>query len=325
MDRAPSLGIIPLVAAAAAMCAVAQGPLRLSRPEKTVVVNWNFAHQGVPKWERGVLLDHGVEDGKIVVIGAVWQVKLQATVGPPGAQKVRIADVTQAPRGGFVAAIGVVGETGESRAYLAWLDAAGRMQKLEPLENAAAVGVEFAPDGTLWALVRKHDADDNEIASYDMLEHYSADGNLVGSALPRQSFPTDATYPAWFPCLHVTKDRIGFLSNGTNEWVEVSPLDGKLLGRWGLQEEWGARGMRIDSAAMTPGGDVYLNTSERDPNGVRKTRFNLFRLDRAKNDLIPMDVAPIALEGVQVAILGGDGNRLVATQGFATLDWVMAE
>ncbi len=324
MRKALSIGF-GLVAAAGMVCLLAQTPLRLSRPEKTVVVNWNFAHQGVPKWERGVLLDHGVEDGKIVVIGVDGQVKLQTTVGPPGAQKVRISDVTIAPDGGFVAAIGVAAETGESRAYLAWLDAAGRMQKLQPLENAAAVGVEFARDGTLWALIRKHDADDNEIAGYDMLQHYSADGTTIGSALPRQSFPIDATYPAWFPCLRATKDRVGFLSNGTNEWVEVSPNDGKLLGRWGLQAEWGARGMRIDSAAMTPEGDVYLNTSERDPKGVRKTRFGVFRLDRSKNDLVPMDVAPIAVEGVQATILGGDGGRLVATQGFATLDWVRAE
>ncbi len=324
MGRTPSVGIA-LVAAVGGMWMLAQGPLRFSRPEKAVVVNWNFAHQGVPKWDRGVLLDHGVEDGKIVVIGADGQVKLQAMVGPPGAQKVRISDVAQAPGGGFVAAVGVVVETGESRAYLAWLDAAGRTQKLEPLENAAAVGVEFAPDGTLWALVRKHDADDNEIAGYDMLQHYSAEGTTIGSALPRQSFPMDATYPAWFPCLRVTKDRVGFLSNGTNEWVEVSPTDGKLLGRWGLQAEWGARGMRIDSGAMTPDGDVYLNTRESDPKGVRKTRFGVFRLDRAKNDLVPMDVAPIAVEGVQVTILGGDGGRLLATQGFATLDWVRAE
>ena len=324
MGRTPSVGIA-LVAAVGGMWMLAQGPLRFSRPEKAVVVNWNFAHQGVPKWDRGVLLDHGVEDGKIVVIGADGQVKLQAMVGAPGAQKVRISDVAQAPGGGFVAAVGVVVETGESRAYLAWLDAAGRTQKLEPLENAAAVGVEFAPDGTLWALVRKHDADDNEIAGYDMLQHYSADGTRIGSALPRQSFPMDATYPAWFPCLRVTKDRVGFLSNGTNEWVEVSPTDGKLLGRWGLQAEWGARGMRIDSGAMTPDGDVYLNTRESDPKGVRKTRFGVFRLDRAKNDLVPMDVAPIAVEGVQVTILGGDGGRLLATQGFATLDWVRAE
>ncbi len=256
---------------------------RLPVPEKTVAVSWNFGDQPTPRWQQGMLLGHGAEDGDVVVVGRGGQMKMHAK---------------------------------------AWLDGGGRVMKYVTLNPAAAVGVAFAPDGTLWALVRVHDDSFNELRDYDMLRHYSAGGRLLGAALARGSFAYGGTYPAWSPCLTVTTDRVGFLSNRTNEWIEVSPENGKLLLRWRLPSTLRAHRVGIDSVAMTPDEAVYFNTSKRALRPGEKQEFGVYRLDRNTGVASQVDFSAVPSGDGWLSILGGEDGRLVAGENFERLSWI---
>jgi hypothetical protein len=308
-------------------CMVIAGTLsadRLPVPEKTVAVSWNFGDQPVPRWQRGVLLGHGAEDGSVVAVGRDGQMKMHAKVWPEGAQRVLLSDVTVSPSGEFVAAGSAMNIAGAWSAWLAWLDPAGRAVKYVTLNPAAAVGVAFAPDGTLWALVRVHDDSFNERPDYDMLRHYSAEGRLLATALTRRSFAYGGGYPAWSPCLTVTADRVGFLSNRANEWIEVSPETGKVLLRWRLPPSLRTRGETIASVAMTPDDAVYVNTLKRSLRPGDKQEFGVYRLDRTTGLASQVDFAAARSGDGWFSVLGGEDGRLVAGENFDRLSWIPA-
>ncbi len=295
---------------------------RLPVPEKTVAVSWNFGDQPTPRWQQGMLLGHGAEDGDVVAVGRDGQMKMHAKIWPEGAQRVSLQDVTVSPSGEFVAAGSAMDAAGAWSAWLAWLDRGGRVVKYVTLNPAAAVGVTFAPDGTLWALVRVHDDSFNDLRDYDMLRHYSAGGRLLGAALARGSFAYGGTYPAWSPCLTVTTDRVGFLSNRTDEWIEVSPESGKLLLRWRLPSTLRAGGVRIDSVAMTPDDAVYFNTSKQALRPGEKQEFGVYRLDRSTGVASQVDFSAVRSGDGWLSILGGEDGRLVAGENFERLSWI---
>jgi hypothetical protein len=75
--------------------------------------------------------------------------------------------------------------------------------------------------------------------------HFAADGHLLGSFLPRSTFPKGLT-PAgdsWQGSgLNISGSRIGILAwDGTssehNQWVELD-LDGNLLGTYRLEGDY---------------------------------------------------------------------------------------
>jgi sugar lactone lactonase YvrE len=288
---------------------------RLPAPEKTVALSWNFAGQPIPRWQQGMLLGHRADNGDVVVVGRDGQIKIHAKLWPDGAQRVSLQDVTVSPSGEFVVAGSAMDAAGAWSAWLAWLDSGGRAVKYVTLNPAAALGVAFAPDGTLWALVRVHDDRFNELRDYDMLRHYSAGGRLLSTALARGSFAYGGTYPAWSPCFTVTADRVGFLSNRTNEWIEVSPESGKLLLRWRLPSTLRAGGVRIDSVAMTPDDAVYFNTSKQVLRPGEQQEFGVYRLDRRTGVAAQVDFSAVRSGGRWLSIL------VLAAR---TADWSLA-
>jgi hypothetical protein len=164
--------------------------------------------------------------------------------------------------------------------------------------------ITFAPDRTVWSFGWEWSPGTKQFArastDYMMVRQFSRDGKLLGAWLPRSTFPK-GLLPAsesWQARrITVIKDRVGLLADsgtvGTQqEWVEMD-LQGKLLGRWRLDEFLHVR------VGLTPDGNVYLQKGQ-GPDTVA-----LFTLDRAASTWKPV-ASPM-----NGCFYGVDGDQLV--------------
>jgi hypothetical protein len=102
----------------------------------------------------------------------------------------------------------------------------------------------FGPDHSVWVMgtqfapLRDGDPIDHvERGDFDLVRKYSSVGKLMGSFLPRSSFPAGLP-PAAAGWMRASGDRIGLMTypgqtSINPEWIELD-LDGKLMGRWNL-------------------------------------------------------------------------------------------
>jgi len=119
----------------------------------------------------------------------------------------------------------------------------------------AAGHVVFAADGTLWALGRVHSANYDDEPEYDCLRHYDTTGKLIGSALPRSSFAPGRIGPASESLLTASADRIGVVSLTSQEYAEISPTTGEVLGHWKVPN----LSRKSTGAALLKGNELYIS------------------------------------------------------------------
>jgi len=194
------------------------------------------------------------------------------------------------------------GNSGSS--VIDFLDSTGRLLKSISTGVYAPAQITFAPDHSVWAFGWEWNAAKSgfELAPTDylMVRQYSHDGKQVGAWLPRSLFPKGlepATESWQSHRITVTKDRIGLMAvsgaTGTEqEGVELG-LDGKLLGRWRLDEFKQVRG------GLTEDDHVYMQ------NGCCRNDVKLFTLDRRASIWKPVN------SPMNGFLYGVDGDSLV--------------
>jgi hypothetical protein len=174
----------------------------------------------------------------------------------------------------------------------------------------------FAPDGTLWASGREHDADNKDVVPHHILRQYGTDGTLVRTLLSTATFPSRQLPPGIEGFLISGPDRMGFYSRPTNEYFEYT-LKGQLLKRWKISAF--PANTLIQGAAM-PSDTLYLTGMD-----SSSTLF-LYQFDRSSGAFGPVSFGqPSDTKGIRmVMILGSDADRLVL-YGKNNLSWYRVE
>jgi hypothetical protein len=177
--------------------------------------------------------------------------------------------------------------------HVAIFDRTGSLTRMIDIPDAQPSSVVFAPDHSLWVTVVRRPFHSETAADYGLLRHYSPEGELLESFLPRSSFKSvddPIQTVAALPDVHMGRDRIAvYLKARTNSnslWVEVSP-SGKELGRWAVPRNVVPRGFTSGGTAFAQGLD------------------QLYVLDRAKSIWVPTTAAAPG------TLIGTEGARLV--------------
>lgn len=134
------------------------------------------------------------------------------------------------------------GVNSSPRAGFALLDKAGNQIRTVETQPYRPSQVCFAPDHSIWMFGDQWRSKAQQDADFMTFRHYSRDGKLLGSFVPRSELPAwegggldSAVGPfigRWR--LRASKDRIGaalMLSGFKQAWVEIS-LQGQLIGQW---------------------------------------------------------------------------------------------
>ncbi len=230
-----------------------------------------FGQYSYPRWHNGYVARYSFDfPPQIKVLDQGGSLVTEATIAHPSWPWVRVTNVAVSSSGRV--AFSSIGrdDQGRSATAVGWISRSGEIELIVRTDEYALTDLDFAPDGTLWAVGR------NNII--DVLVHYDEAGNTLsrmdisrddglnfGFAQPRILFPTE--------------DRVGLLLSVKGVWTELS-LEGDILGQWAMPS-----GVEFSGIALTPRGEFYASVytplhqrvSEDDPN----TR--LLRLDRGHN------------------------------------------
>ena len=245
---------------------------RFANPSRTVSIPQDLSDQIMPTWSRGYLFYLGAEDGSITVYSTAddpARVALQTKMWPDAASIVRLNKAVASPSGIFAATGAWYPGSGAASPFLAFF-VAGRSPTIVTLPDTGILALAFADDNTLWALVRQIDPARNELGAYNLLQHYSADGKLLGTTLSHSTFAEAASGVAYSTAsLTASKDSIGIYLDRIGAWIEISP-DGSIKGRWQLPETSLGPGQRLVSAKVVlTGTNEIVRVSELRTKGQR--------------------------------------------------------
>ncbi len=202
------------------------------------------------------------------------------------------------------------------RAGFALVDKTGNQIRIVETQPYRPSQVCFAPDHSIWMFGDQWNSKAQPDADFMTFRHYSRDGKLLGSFVPR------STLPAWEGAgldgavapfighwrLRASKDRIGaalLLGNHKQVWIELD-LQGQLIGQWTdtfSAPEW-VMPVAFDSDSLLYG-----------EHRMREKRVGISVFDRSTSTWKP---APSLPKG---RLLGADGALLVYQNG-DELRWV---
>jgi hypothetical protein len=203
-----------------------------------------------------------------------------------------------------------------TRSGMAILDAAGNQVRIVETEPYKPSQVCFAPDHSIWMFGDQWGTNDMPAPDFMTFRHYSRDGTLLGSYVPRSALPNwqgggldQVVAPVtghWR--LRASKDRIGaafLVEPSTQTWIELN-LDGQLVGQWTYETNVREG---VTPAAFDSDGKLYGQR------WVNHERAGISIFDKSDGSWKPIFPLPNA------QLLGADGVRLVFQTG-DLLQWI---
>lgn len=190
-----------------------------------------FFIPNVPRAGEPQLFVHG-EDGRLFAA-----VRLEL----PEAMDARVKAAATLPPGAgagpvVVASVYALGAGGQTAGLLAFVERGGRVIRMVRTNPYLATYLRSAPDGSFWALGWDIEGGANASAT-GILRHYSSNGELLGSYLPRGQFraygkqhPVFLTSEEGSAVLDVTGDRVGMFLPSARLWLETD-YQGRELSR----------------------------------------------------------------------------------------------
>ena len=203
-----------------------------------------------------------------------------------------------------------------TRLGIAILDKIGNQIRVIETEPYQPSQVCFAPDGSIWVFGELRSSPPT--TDFMAFRHYSRDGRLLGSFVPRSALPKwegaglDAVLAPVIGLwrLRASKDRIGavlLLGPSQEAWVELN-LQGDLVGEWiySYSQREG-----VSAAAFTSNGLLYGE------HWIDGKRVGISVFDKSTNNWKPIPSLPAG------HIIAADHERLVYETG-DQLRWVKA-
>ncbi len=200
---------------------------------RTQQMNVDFTNAPIPQLRNGWLVARDVQQQQIRVWTSDGKQRDAMRVSSPELNNIYIRDVAVSRSGALVVALSAMDRQGRAASFLGWFDEGGKLVRYVRTAPFSARSVVFAEDGSLWAGGWMLDEARNEVPDYDVLRHYSNDGQLLKTAAPRRLFAVKRT-PLYDGML-VAGDNghIWIVSQTARTALEFSQ-DGTLAGRWEL-------------------------------------------------------------------------------------------
>lgn len=203
----------------------------------------------------------------------------------------------------------------DPRSGIAILDDSGNQMRVIQTQPFRPSQVCFAPDHSIWTFGDRYKDSDLPVPDFLTFRHYSRDGTLLGSFVPRSVLPEwegEGPHQVVGPFgglwrLRAIKDRIGAaLLVGPNKqaWVELN-LNGELIGQWVYT---GSMNDSVFPSAFDSMGLLYGMHS------IDRKRVGISVFDKSTSTWKPVSSLPNGF------LIGADGTRLVYQKG-DTLRW----
>jgi hypothetical protein len=232
----------------------------------------------------------------------------------PDSFRVMISDVAVSFNGMLAASVSATDREGSPFAAIAWLKPDGSLIRVVRTTPFGAGKISFTADGSLWAMgiLKKDETLREEEPVHDLLRRYGADGELLGTYLPRLSVSSGRPHPSQGGLLVTSRERVGFVSERAGKWA-VLGADGSTLGQGTLS---GPEGYRIFVAAITDSGRLFVHgqwRSGKTPAAQDRPRMPLFEIDQKSGEFQLVETTGAFAEGESGNLVGADGEQLVFT------------
>lgn len=170
-------------------------------------------------------------------------------------------------------------------------DKYGQLLKTIRTPEYVPVHLWFADDHSLWSFGGPRNAEGRSDPHGMTVRKYLPDGKEAGAYLPRSVFPPGLEpggFPCWRHSITVAPDRVGLWAvsgqqSSQTEWVELG-LDGKLLGRWRLDQFTSDANTQV---ALTADGHVFLQQHD-----TKTGAHPLYELDRTSSTWRAVEAPP---------------------------------
>ena len=203
----------------------------------------------------------------------------------------------------------------DPRSGIAILDSSGNQMRLIQTQPLRPSQVCFAPDHSIWTFGDQWKNGELPAPDFMTFRHYSRDGTLLGSFVPRSALPAwegmglDQVVAPFVGLwkLRAIKDRIGaalLLGSSKQAWVELN-LDGELIGQWVYTV---SKNDSVFPSAFDSTGLLYGIHS------IDRKRVGISIFDKSMGTWKPASSLPNGF------LIGADGTRLVYQKG-DTLRW----
>ena len=297
-------------------------PQKVAGFAQEMSVDYEFGSRPVPKWENGFLIAYRTvkEPSAVFLFNRSGQIALQTKIEIPNYGEIKIFDVTASSDGKVAIAASGTGVG----PFVAWLGSTGAIERVINTKDFPIIRVRFAPDGTLWGMGHFLDHSirrPEDIPDHTVLHHYSRDGQLLHSVLPRSSFggPTWQS-PDELALLAISTDRVGVYIRTTNEWVEVS-FSGDILGCWKGVEFPGH--FDVIGVGLLSDQSLYVSAQfESDPAKRTIDTVRIFSLDKQTGMWKPLRSTRELESKMADTIYGADGNKLLVRSGRSSFTWI---
>jgi hypothetical protein len=196
------------------------------------------------------------------------------------------------------------------RSGIAILDNTGNQIQVIQTEPYKPSQVCFAPDHSIWMFGDQWKVGDLPVPDFMTFRHYSRDGKLLGSFVPRSALPAWEG-EGWDQLvgpfgglwrLRAAKDRIGaalIVGPFKQAWVELN-LDGGLIGQWIYTD---SRNDAVFPSAFDSKGLLY------GVHWIDEKRVGISVFDKSTSSWKPVPSLPNGF------LVGADGARLVYQSG----------
>lgn len=287
----------------------------------------------LPHWSNGLLLhiprssQTSNEPGpNLAAYDRTGKAIIKTRMWVPDAWKVIIRGAA-ASTDGNLAVIGTAYTNSGIRAgFLGQLLPSGAVARITRTYPFEASEVCFGPDGSLWLLGQEVPTDAYkraDVPDHAILHHYGSDGRLMNKFLQRSVFnaapwhPTQA--PEGYAHIVASKDRIGLLTVGDIQWIEMRP-DGSVIGTVpvkypALTDRYGntdpSKLQKMTGFAMTADNNLYASFQDK----------SLYRLDRLTGRWSVIELGAQGVPADFAVLLGADGGSLVYGRPQSVIAW----
>ena len=307
---------VALLLWAGSACVVAAGPL--PRLVRTVQIPRDFTNQAFPRFSNGFVLAYDFDRAIVRSYDRTGRALMEVPLSIPDGAGIRVRDTAALPDGTIAVKASATADRGRAVGVIFWISPQGKVMRIVRTAQFGARRVAFAADGTLWAAGRVYDYAYNSLPEYDVLRQYDAQGRLVRTVLPRSTFAAGLREPSSDSFLLTAKDRIGFFSLTSNQYVELS-LSGDVLGNWKVAPP---ADVDIAGAALTASGRVFLSGQwRRKMDDPREWELLLYELDKRSGALRRIDFPQTGVHRATV-LVGSEGEELVfESKPPASISW----
>jgi len=256
----------------------------------------------VPTFQNGFIVSYNQTVGDVWLFDKNGARTNNVRLAIPDASVMRVNDAAAAPDGRIAILATAATADGKAAPFIAWLNAAGGVDKVMRTTPFVPSWISFTQDGTLWAVGHLYNEQHTkDVPPHDVLWRFSGDGNLLQTFLPSTSF--SATWPSTQSRLTASGNTVAIYFEKTREWVEIDGSSGKVSGRWIVSVP--PKGT-VQAIALTSSSTAILDVGLEDQNKVFKSNF--FRLDRPSGKLTALDASKL---GPYTILLGADADKLV--------------